>query len=91
MLVCSSVVSHERAGRRRCTTAVSFQVMPVVMVAGLPVTQARDPGLQPFCVTVDRQAGEYLPHLFGSGGYVVIHCPSQLPRELPLLYARLTA
>ena len=53
--------------------------------------QARDLGLQPFCVTVDQQAGEYLPHLFGSGGYVVIHRSSQLPRELPLLYARLTA
>ena len=38
-----------------------------------------------------QPAGEYLPHLFGSGGYVVIHRPSQLPRELPLLYARLTA
>jgi nitric oxide reductase NorD protein len=55
------------------------------------LTQARELGLQPFCVTVDQQAGEYLPHLFGSGGYVVIHKPSQLPRELPLLYARLTA
>ena len=53
--------------------------------------QAREQGLQPFCVTVDRRAGEYLPHLFGSGGYVLIHRPSQLPRELPLLYARLTA
>ncbi|MGD8631619.1 MAG: VWA domain-containing protein [Gammaproteobacteria bacterium] len=53
--------------------------------------QARELGLQPFCVTVDQKAGEYLPHLFGSGGYVVIHKPSQLPRELPLLYARLTA
>ena len=53
--------------------------------------QACDLGLQPFCVTVDQQAGDYLPHLFGSGGYVVIHRPSQLPRELPLLYARLTA
>jgi nitric oxide reductase NorD protein len=53
--------------------------------------QAREQGLQPFCVTVDKRAGEYLPHLFGSGGYVVIHRPSQLPRELPLLYARLTA
>jgi nitric oxide reductase NorD protein len=52
--------------------------------------QARELGLQPFCVTVDQKAGEYLPHLFGSGGYVVIHKPSQLPRELPLLYARLT-
>ena len=55
------------------------------------IRQARDLGLEPFCVTVDSRAGEYLPHLFGSGGYVVIRKPSQLPRELPLLYARLTA
>ncbi len=55
------------------------------------IRQARDLGLQPFCVTVDRYAGEYLPHLFGSGGFVVIRKPSQLPRELPVLYARLTA
>ncbi len=55
------------------------------------IHQAHDLGLQPFCVTVDRKAGEYLPHLFGSGGFVVIRKPSQLPRELPLLYARLTA
>lgn len=55
------------------------------------VRRARDQGLQPFCVTVDRQAGEYLPHLFGSGGFLVIRKPSQLPRELPVLYARLTA
>jgi len=52
--------------------------------------QARELGLQPFCVTIDRRAGDYLPHLFGSSGYVVIHRPSQLPRALPLLYARLT-
>ena len=44
-----------------------------------------------WCLTVDQRAGEYLSHLFGSSGYVVIHRPSQLPRELPLLYARLTA
>lgn len=55
------------------------------------IHEARRAGLQPFCVTIDRHANDYLPHLFGSGSYVVIHKPSQLPRELPLLYARLTA
>jgi nitric oxide reductase NorD protein len=55
------------------------------------IREARDLGLQPFCVTIDTQGNDYLPHLFGTGGYVVIHKPSQLPRELPLLYARLTA
>ncbi len=52
--------------------------------------EARKQGLQPFCVTIDEKAGDYLPHLFGSHGYVLIHNPAQLPRELPLLYMRLT-
>ncbi len=51
--------------------------------------EARKLGLQPFCVTIDEKASDYLPHLFGSQGYVVIRNPSELPRELPLLYARL--
>ncbi len=48
-------------------------------------------GLQPFCVTIDEKGNEYLPHLFGNGGYVVIRDPRELPKQLPLLYARLTA
>lgn len=55
------------------------------------VREARALGQQPFCVTVDSRASDYLPYLFGSGGYLVIRKPSQLPKELPLLYARLTA
>lgn len=56
----------------------------------MALIEARRQGVQPFCVTIDEQAGDYLPHLFGSDGYVVIRKPSELPRELPLLYARLT-
>lgn len=55
------------------------------------IQEARELGLEPFCVTIDAEANDYLPHIFGSGSYVVIHKPSQLPKELPLLYARLTA
>ena len=54
------------------------------------IHEARRLGLQPFCVTVDKKGNDYLPHLFGSGGYVVIRRPKELPRRLPLLYARLT-
>ncbi len=54
------------------------------------IIEARRQGLKPFCVTIDEQANDYLPHLFGKGGYVVIRRPSELPRELPLLYSRLT-
>jgi nitric oxide reductase NorD protein len=56
----------------------------------MALIEARRQGVQPFCVTIDERAGDYLPYLFGSSGYVVIRKPSQLPRELPLLYARLT-
>jgi nitric oxide reductase NorD protein len=55
------------------------------------VLEARRLGLEPFCVTIDQQGNDYLPHLFGSDGYVVIRDPAELPRRLPLLYARLTA
>lgn len=52
--------------------------------------EARKVGLRPFCVTIDREANDYLPHLFGVGGYAVIRKPEELPRELPLLYAQMT-
>ncbi len=54
------------------------------------VQAARRLGLQPFCVTIDEKGNDYLPHLFGSDGYAVIRRPSELPRRLPALYARLT-
>lgn len=56
----------------------------------MALTEARQMGLRPFCVTIDEKAGSYLPHLFGVGGYVVIRKPSELPKQLPLLYAQLT-
>jgi len=55
------------------------------------VLEARRSGLEPFCVTIDEKGNDYLPYLFGKGGYVVIRRPSDLPKQLPLLYARLTA
>jgi nitric oxide reductase NorD protein len=54
------------------------------------VQEARRAGLLPFCVTVDRRGNDYLPYLFGSGGYAVVRRPQELPRRLPQLYARLT-
>ncbi|MDR2219944.1 MAG: VWA domain-containing protein [Methylobacillus sp.] len=54
------------------------------------IMEARKQGLRPFCVTIDREASDYLPHLFGTNGYAVIRHPEELPRELPLLYAQMT-
>ncbi len=57
----------------------------------MAVLEARKRGIQVICITVDMEAGEYLPKMFGDRGYVVIGSVSQLPRRLPPLYARLTA
>ena len=56
----------------------------------MAIHEARRMGLQPFCVTVDREGGVYLPYIFGPAGFTVIRKPEDLPSRLPLLYAQLT-
>lgn len=51
---------------------------------------AKQRGLRPFCVTIDQEAHEYLPHIFGRNNFTIIRRPSELPARLPLLYAQLT-
>lgn len=50
---------------------------------------ARRLGLRPFCVTVDQEAEDYLPHIFGKNGYIIISRPTELPQRLGQLYAQL--
>lgn len=57
----------------------------------MSVVEARRAGIRPFCVTIDREGGDYLPHLFGPAGFTVLRRPEELPLRLPLLYAQLTA
>ncbi len=57
----------------------------------MALIEARRAGLHPFCVTIDQEADDYLPYLFGKDGFVLIRHPEDLPRQLLLLYTRLTA
>ena len=52
--------------------------------------EARQAGIQPFCVTIDQQAADYLPYLFGQQRYQLIRQASELPSLLPKLYLLLT-
>lgn len=54
------------------------------------IQEARQLGLTPFCVTIDQKAGDYLPHLFGASGYVMVGNAAMLPQVLPRLYVQLT-
>lgn len=54
------------------------------------VHEAREAGLLPFCLSIDEEAHEYLPHLFGRGGWAQVRAPAELPARLAAVYARLT-
>ena len=53
------------------------------------VREARRAGLSVFAVTVDRQAVNYLPSLFGQRGFAVIPSLKRLPSALPAIYRSL--
>lgn len=46
------------------------------------VTEAKLQGIYPFCLTIDRQAANYLPAVFGSRQYALLHRPELLPSLL---------
>ncbi len=54
------------------------------------IQAARDAGLTPFCVTIDEDAHDYLPMLFGQHGYVRVQHPRDLVHRLAHVYAALT-
>ena len=46
------------------------------------ILEARASGVFPFCLTIDRDGADYLSHVFGSTGHVVIRNPEGLPSAL---------
>jgi hypothetical protein len=46
------------------------------------LNDARAEGVVPFCLTVEQDEHEYLPHVFGKTGYRVLRRPDQLPSAL---------
>jgi nitric oxide reductase NorD protein len=53
--------------------------------------EARRSGIHPFCITIDREANEYLPHMYGAASYTVVADVARLPLKLADLYRKLTA
>lgn len=46
------------------------------------ITEARLQGVFPFCLTIDRQAANYLPRIFGANQYALLQKPELLPTVL---------
>ncbi len=52
--------------------------------------ESRERGVHPFCITIDREAQAYLPHLYGEVNYIFIDDVRKLPNRITEIYRRLT-
>ena len=52
--------------------------------------EARQRGVHPFCITIDREADSYVRRMYGDVQFAVIDHLEALPMRLPRIYKRLT-
>ena len=52
--------------------------------------EARREGIHSFCITIDEEARDYLPHMYGAANYAVIDNVASLPMKVSEIYRRLT-
>ncbi|UCE90578.1 MAG: VWA domain-containing protein [Pseudomonadota bacterium] len=52
--------------------------------------EARREGIHPFCITIDKEGHDYLPHMYGPVNYTVIEEVSRLPLKVSDIYRKLT-
>jgi len=52
--------------------------------------EATRAGIRPFCITLDQEARDYLPHLYGVARYTVVDDVARLPFKVADIYRRLT-
>lgn len=52
--------------------------------------EAHRSGIKPFCITIDREARDYLPHLYGPVNWTLVDEVARLPIKVADIYRRLT-
>ncbi len=53
--------------------------------------EARRAGIHPFCVTIDTDAGDYLPRMYGTANFIIVDEVRRLPNDLSDIYRKLTS
>jgi nitric oxide reductase NorD protein len=56
----------------------------------MALIEAARTGVHPFCITLDRDARDYLPHMYGAARYVILDDVRQLPVKVTDIYRRIT-
>jgi hypothetical protein len=52
--------------------------------------EAKRDGIHPFCVTIDTEARDYLPHMYGAVNWALVEDVKKLPLKVSDIYRRLT-
>ncbi len=52
--------------------------------------EAKRDGIHPFCITIDTEARDYLPHMYGAVNWTIIDDVRRLPLKVSEIYRRLT-
>ena len=52
--------------------------------------EAKAAGIHPFCITIDREAHDYIGHMYGEVNYIFVDEVRKLPVRLPEIYRVLT-
>jgi nitric oxide reductase NorD protein len=52
--------------------------------------EAKNDGVHPFCITIDKEARSYISHMYGEVNYIVIDDVKKLPVKMPEIYRTLT-
>lgn len=56
----------------------------------MALIEARRAGIHPFCITLDREARDYLPHMYGAARFIILDDVSLLPMKVADIYRRIT-
>jgi nitric oxide reductase NorD protein len=52
--------------------------------------EARRQGIHAFCITIDDEGQDYLPHMYGAANYTVVNEIEKLPLKVSDIYKRIT-
>ncbi len=57
----------------------------------MALMEARREDIHPFCITIDSEARDYLPHMYGAANYIVIDEVNKLPLKVADIYRHITS
>ncbi|MBI1818700.1 MAG: VWA domain-containing protein, partial [Nitrospirae bacterium] len=67
-----------------------YQEMYALEDTKMALREAKNKGIHPFCITVDKQANEYIRKMYQDVNYTFISDIQTLPYKLPQIYKKLT-